>query len=187
MYAAPALLLHQLTDVSGGGLVCVPGPGCWVWLAINFSIFIFLGINFLLGLIFYFPAMLILGQGRTLVHRGILRTTGLPLSHRKVSSPGAQVGKPFTQVSRMIDWEVLLWEQRLVAAGVNTTCCCQLILWNKVIVQWSGCFFGKSSLLVALQTLWIWRIVSTYSYNSIYNQVKLVSSSVKAVNDGLLQ
>ena len=45
----------------------------------------FLGINCLPGLIFYFPAVLILGQGRTLVPRGILRTIGLPLSHRRVS------------------------------------------------------------------------------------------------------
>ena len=47
----------------------------------------FLSSDFFLGsiayrvLYFYFPDVLILGQGRTLVPRGILRTKGLPLSH----------------------------------------------------------------------------------------------------------
>ena len=49
---------------------------------LKYFLFSVLGINCLLGLIFYFPDVLILGQGRTLVPRGILHTIGLPLSSK---------------------------------------------------------------------------------------------------------
>ena len=82
-------------------VVVVFGMCTWSRL-LKYFLFSVLGINCLLGLIFYFPDVLILGQGRTLVSRGILHTIGLPLSHGKVSpTSGMCWGKPFTQVSRL--------------------------------------------------------------------------------------
>ena len=102
--AALVSLHHQPTGVSGGSF----GMCTWSRL-LDFFDFLKKISNifdpqtfrnrFPAGPYTYFPAVLILGQGRTVVARSILCTIGLPLSHRKVSLPDAQVGEPFTQVS----------------------------------------------------------------------------------------